>query len=59
MGFIDVLKNLFLIKKKINLTVKKILEFNPDVIFSVDSPDFSYRVLNKVKKKIIKLEQFI
>ena len=49
MGFIDVLKNLFSIKEKINLTVKKILEFNPNVIFSVDSPDFSYRVLNKVK----------
>ncbi len=51
MGFIDVLKNLFSIKEKINLTVKKILEFNPDVIFSIDSPDFSYRVLNKVKNK--------
>ena len=49
MGFTDVLKNLFSIKEKINLTVKKILEFNPNVIFSVDSPDFSYRVLNKVK----------
>ena len=49
MGFIDVLKNLFSIKKKINLTVKKILEFNPDVIFSIDFPDFSYRVLNRVK----------
>jgi len=49
MGFIDVLKNLFSIKEKINLTVKKILEFNPDVIFSVDSPDFSLRILNKVK----------
>jgi lipid-A-disaccharide synthase len=49
MGFIDVLKNLFSIKAKINLTVKKILEFNPDVIFSIDSPDFSFRILNKVK----------
>ena len=49
LGFTDVLKNLFSIKEKINLTVKKILEFNPDVIFSIDSPDFSYRVLNKVK----------
>jgi lipid-A-disaccharide synthase len=49
MGFTDVLKNLFSIKEKINLTVKRILEFNPNVIFSVDSPDFSYRVLNKVK----------
>ena len=49
MGFVDVLKNLFSIREKINLSVKKILEFNPDVIFSIDSPDFSYRVLNKVK----------
>ena len=49
MGFIDVLKNIFSIKAKINLTVKKILEFNPDVIFSIDSPDFSFRILNKVK----------
>ena len=50
MGFVDVLKNIFSIKKKINLSVKKILEFNPDVIFSVDSPDFSFRILNEVKK---------
>ena len=49
MGFIDVLKNIFSIKAKINLTVKKILEFNPDIIFSIDSPDFSFRILNKVK----------
>jgi lipid-A-disaccharide synthase len=49
MGFIDVLKNIFSIKAKINLTVKKILEFSPDVIFSIDSPDFSFRILNEVK----------
>jgi lipid-A-disaccharide synthase len=49
MGFIDVLKNIFSIKAKIDLTVKKIVEFNPDVIFSIDSPDFSFRILNKVK----------
>jgi lipid-A-disaccharide synthase len=49
MGFIDVLKNIFSIKAKINLTIKKILEFNPDIVFSIDSPDFSFRILNKVK----------
>jgi lipid-A-disaccharide synthase len=49
MGFIDVLKNIFSINAKISLTVKKILEFNPDIIFSIDSPDFSFRILNKVK----------
>jgi lipid-A-disaccharide synthase len=50
MGLIDVLKNLFSIREKINLTVKKIIEFNPDVLLSIDSPDFSFRVLNKIKK---------
>ena len=49
MGLVDVLKNLFLIREKINFTVRKILEFNPDVVFSIDSPDFSFRILNKVK----------
>ena len=49
MGFIDVLKNIFSIKAKINFTINKILEFKPDVIFSIDSPDFSFRILSKVK----------
>ena len=42
--------NLFKIKKKINETVDKIIEFKPDVLFSVDSPDFTLRVAEKVKK---------
>ena len=38
-GITSVLLNIFKIKKKINETVKKIIEFNPDILFSVDSPD--------------------
>ena len=49
LGFTRVLINLFKIKKKINETVQKILEFNPDILFSVDSPDFTLRVAEKVK----------
>ena len=48
-AFTDVLFNIFKIKRKINETVKKILEFNPDILFSVDSPDFTLRVAEKVK----------
>ena len=51
-GFTSVLMNLFKIKKKINQTVDKIIEFEPDILFSVDSPDFTLRVAEKVKKKI-------
>ena len=49
-GFTSVILNLFKIKNKINETVKKIIEFNPDILFSVDSPDFTLRVAEKVKK---------
>ena len=49
-GFTSVFFNLFKIKNKINETVNKIIEFNPDILFSVDSPDFTLRVAEKVKK---------
>ena len=51
MAFTDILFNIFKIKKKINETVKKILDFNPDILFSVDSPDFTLRVSKIIKSK--------
>ena len=51
LGFIKVLLNLFKINSKINKTVKAIIDFNPDVLFTVDSPDFTLRVADRVKKK--------
>ena len=50
-GFTSVLLNIFKIRNKINKTVEEILKFNPDILFSVDSPDFTLRVVEKVKKK--------
>ena len=49
-GFTSVLLNIFKIKSKINKTVDEILKFDPDILFSVDSPDFTLRVAEKVKK---------
>jgi len=51
LGFTKVIINLFPIKRKINYAVQKILEFDPDILFSVDSPDFTLRVAKEVKKK--------
>jgi lipid-A-disaccharide synthase len=48
-GFTSVLLNIFKIKNKINKTVQEIIKFNPDILFSVDSPDFTLRVAEKVK----------
>ena len=60
-AFTDILLNLFKIKRKINETVKKILDFNPDILFSVDSPDFTLRVskIIKLKRPDIKTIHFI
>ena len=49
LGFTSVLFNIFKIRKKINKTVDEIVKFNPDILFSVDSPDFTLRVAEKVK----------
>ena len=51
LGFTEVLLNLFKINNKINLTVKEILYFAPDILFTVDSPDFTLRVSERVKKQ--------
>ena len=50
-GFTNVILNIFKINKKINKTVKAILDFNPDILFTVDSPDFTLRVAERVKKQ--------
>jgi len=50
LGFTKVIFNIFKINKKINETVKEIIKFKPDILFSVDSPDFTLRVAKQVKK---------
>jgi lipid-A-disaccharide synthase len=50
LGFTSILLNIFKIRNKINQTVKEIIKFNPDILFSVDSPDFTMRVAERVKK---------
>ncbi len=50
LGFTNILFNIFKIKNKIKQTVNEIIKFNPDILFSVDSPDFTMRVAERVKK---------
>ena len=60
-GFTSVLFNIFSIRRKINFTVEEIIKFNPNLLFSVDSPDFTLRVAEKVKKinKNIKIIHYV
>ena len=50
LGFTNVILNIFKINKKINETVKAVINYNPDVLFTVDSPDFTLRVAERIKK---------
>ena len=56
LGFTSVIFNIFKITNRINQTVDQILKFNPDILFSVDSPDFTLRVAKKVKKNNDKIK---
>ena len=51
LGFTNVLFNIFKINSKINKTVEEILKFNPNILFTVDSPDFTLRVADRLKNK--------
>ncbi|MDA9629638.1 lipid-A-disaccharide synthase [Candidatus Pelagibacter sp.] len=50
LGFTSVLFNIFKIRNRINKTVDEIIKFKPDILFSIDSPDFTLRVAERVKK---------
>jgi lipid-A-disaccharide synthase len=49
LGFTSVLFNIFKIRNRINKTVEEIIKFNPDILFTVDSPDFTLRVAERAK----------
>ena len=55
-AFTDIILNFFKIRKKIKETVTEILKFDPDILFSVDSPDFTLRVSKLVKSKNSKIK---
>ena len=50
-GITDVIKNIIYIKKKIDQTVEYIENFRPNIVFSVDSPDFVFQVIKKIKER--------
>ncbi len=50
LGFTNVILNIFKIKKNIKTAVDAIIKYNPDILFSVDSPDFTLRISKIVKK---------
>ena len=61
-GIYEVLIRIFKFIKLINFTEKKIREFQPDIIISIDSPSFNYRLLKKLndlKRKKTKFYHYV
>ena len=51
MGIIEVIPKIFHIKNIINKTVSKTLDLKPDIVLTIDSPDFTLRIAKKLKQK--------
>ncbi|WP_282168345.1 lipid-A-disaccharide synthase [Ruegeria atlantica] len=49
MGLVEVLPKFFHLKRRISETAQAVLDNNPDVLITIDSPDFSLRVAKLVK----------
>ncbi|MDB2550399.1 lipid-A-disaccharide synthase [Rickettsiales bacterium] len=48
MGFLEIIPHIPKLINRINFTANKIKEINPDIVISIDSPDFSFRVVKKI-----------
>lgn len=51
MGISEILPKIMKLNEKINETVDDIIAFDPDVLITVDSPDFCFRVASRLRKK--------
>jgi lipid-A-disaccharide synthase len=52
MGFFEVILHIFFLLKKINQTVEDIVKIQPDIIVTIDSPGFCFRVAKAVKNLV-------
>ncbi|WP_170459178.1 lipid-A-disaccharide synthase [Ruegeria arenilitoris] len=51
MGLVEVLPKFFHLKRRIAETAQAVLDTQPDVLITIDSPDFSLRVAKQVKAR--------
>ncbi len=51
MGFLEIVPHILKIIRRINQTAKNIELVNPDMVITIDSPGFSFRVAKKIKEK--------
>jgi len=59
MGYAEIIPHLFKLISRINFTAKEIERINPNIIITIDSLGFNYRVVKKIKHLGIKLVHYV
>jgi lipid-A-disaccharide synthase len=59
MGIFEVLPQIPNLIKRINQTAEVIKKYKPDVVITIDSPDFCFRVAKKIKKHGIPIVHYV
>ncbi|MBN8512062.1 MAG: lipid-A-disaccharide synthase [Rickettsiales bacterium] len=52
MGFVEVIPKIFRIKSLIKQTIQDIINKKPDVLITIDSPGFTYRIAKQIKQLV-------
>lgn len=55
MGIFEILPHISKLLRKINETVDQIVQLNPEVLVTIDSPGFCFRVIKRLKARGIKI----
>ena len=53
MGFLEIIPHIFKFMKLIRKTIEDIIRIQPDLVITIDSPGFCFRVAKAIKSKII------
>ena len=56
MGIVEVIPKILKIRKIINNVTQAVLKLKPDIVITIDSPDFTLRVAKKIKTKNSKIK---
>ncbi len=59
MGLAEIVPHIPKLLGRIDLTVRAIIEGQPDIVLTVDAPDFSFRVVKSLRKKDCHFPHFI
>ena len=49
MGFVEIASKYKSLKKRLNQTISSILDEKPDILLTIDAPEFCFRVAKQVK----------